>query len=94
MIASTLADLEAGPGIAVALDETVHLQLRALCLADLGNGGRGIRNKIEAHLVNPLARALFDADLGSGSQVVVDGLETDGLARLVVRPVVRPKVPL
>jgi hypothetical protein len=25
----------------------------------LSNGGRGIRNKVEAHLVNPLARALF-----------------------------------
>ena len=37
--------------------------LRRLCTADLSNGGRGIRNMIEAHLINPLARALFDSDI-------------------------------
>lgn len=36
--------------------------LRELCTADLANGGRGIRNKIEAHLINPLARALFERE--------------------------------
>jgi ATP-dependent Clp protease ATP-binding subunit ClpA len=44
--------------------------LRHLCTADLANGGRGIRNQIEAHLINPLARALFDRD-GDGPASVV-----------------------
>jgi ATP-dependent Clp protease ATP-binding subunit ClpA len=39
--------------------------LRDLCLADLSNGGRGIRNQLEAHLLNPMARAVFDQGGGS-----------------------------
>jgi hypothetical protein len=33
----------------------------------MSNGGRGIRNQLEAHLVNPLARALFGQDPAQGS---------------------------
>jgi ATP-dependent Clp protease ATP-binding subunit ClpA len=44
----------------VQLSEEVRLRLREICLSDLSDGGRGIRNQLEAHLVNPLARLLFD----------------------------------
>jgi len=47
-------------GYEVQLTDKVRDKLRSLCIADLTNGGRGIRNKLEAHLINPLARALFD----------------------------------
>jgi hypothetical protein len=93
MVSSTLADLGAGQGIAVSLSEQARQQLRALCLADLGNGGRGIRNKVEAHLVNPLARALFDADVGPGSRIVIDGLEAGGVTHLVLRAANEPEAP-
>ena len=73
-----LADVAAGQGIEVVLDATVRERLRELCLADLSNGGRGIRNKVEAHLLNPLARALFDADAGTGQRLLVDGLDEAG----------------
>lgn len=53
--------------------------LRQVCLADLSNGGRGIRNQLEAHFVNPLARVLFDAWPPPDST-----LEVTGLARGVV----------
>lgn len=33
--------------------------LENIALADLSNGGRGIRNQIEAHLLNPLSRHVF-----------------------------------
>ena len=49
-------------GYDVSLSETARATLRGLCLADLSNGGRGIRNQVEAHLINPLSRALFDSN--------------------------------
>ena len=49
-------------GISITLAPRAHEALAQVCLEDLSNGGRGIRNKVELHLVNPLARALFDAD--------------------------------
>src|SRR3546814_6284657 len=51
MVASVLADAaDAGRSITIAPE--AHAELKQLCTADLGNGGRGIRNKIEAHLID------------------------------------------
>jgi ATP-dependent Clp protease ATP-binding subunit ClpA len=55
-------------GIRVDIAPPVRDQLARLCLSDLSNGGRGIRNQIETHLVNPLSRALFDSDAQIGSR--------------------------
>jgi hypothetical protein len=60
MVDSALGDTKSA-GYEVRMDESVRSELRTLCVGDLANGGRGIRNKLEAHLINPLARALFDA---------------------------------
>ena len=59
IVDALLADVRA-LGFEVAISDDARSALRALCLADLSNGGRGIRNQVEAHLVNPLSRALFD----------------------------------
>jgi energy-coupling factor transporter ATP-binding protein EcfA2 len=58
--------------------------LRRLCLADLSNGGRGIRNKVETHLINPLARALFDAggSLGQAARIEQFASRADGVTSL------------
>jgi hypothetical protein len=74
MVTATLANV-GDAGYAVTLDPEVHAQLQSLCLADLSNGGRGIRNQLEAHLVNPLARALFEHQPGPG-RFQVQGMET------------------
>ena len=50
----------------ITIAEDVKNQLRSICLADLAHGGRGIRNQLEAHLINPLARALFEQDADGG----------------------------
>ena len=71
MIDSVLADLKGSQGIDVLPTPTALQTLRELCLKDLSNGGRGIRNKIETHLVNPLSRALFDENIESGSQLCI-----------------------
>ncbi|MES3100591.1 AAA family ATPase [Sphingomonas faeni] len=69
MVRSVLADANAS-GYRISLSAEAWKTLRHLCTADLANGGRGIRNQIEAHLINPLARALFDRD-GDGPATVV-----------------------
>ena len=53
-------------GYDVTLSEAARATLRGFCLADLSNGGRGIRNQVEAHLINPLSRALFDGGAETG----------------------------
>lgn len=79
MVANTLADLKSQE-LEVSLAPEAMNSLRALCLADLSNGGRGIRNQVEAHLLNPLARALFDADAAPGSSYLVSGLQAGQLS--------------
>lgn len=69
MVEGVLRDAAAA-GHAVSIKHEARETLRRLCTADLSNGGRGIRNMIEAHLVNPLARALFDRDSQSPVHVV------------------------
>ncbi len=61
MVSNVLEDA-AATGYALSLAPEARDVLRDLCVADLSNGGRGVRNKIEAYLVNPLARALFDQE--------------------------------
>lgn len=84
MVADVVDGVQKGQGIAVALSEAAQTQLASLCLTDLSNGGRGIRNKVEAHLINPLARALFDADVARDGQMTIEGLEasSDGVTLL------------
>lgn len=60
MVDAILLRVEKATGRLVQLSEEVRLRLREICLSDLSDGGRGIRNQLEAHLVNPLARLLFD----------------------------------
>lgn len=71
MLKKILADLESATGIAIEMSALVRKTLLDVCLADLSNGGRGIRNQLEARLVNPLARALFDGDFTSGDRAQV-----------------------
>ncbi len=69
MVESVLRDTS-GSGYEVTVAPDAMETLRALCTADLSNGGRGIRNKIEAHLINPLARALFDRAASSPVRIL------------------------
>ena len=62
-------------GHVVTIAQEAKTQLQSICLADLSNGGRGIRNQLEAHLINPLARALFEEDAPSG-RFCINALES------------------
>ncbi|MFG1201779.1 AAA family ATPase [Xanthobacter aminoxidans] len=85
MVNGILKDVEATQHIEVILSDSARERLAELALADLSNGGRGIRNKVETHLVNPLARALFDADVRPGDRLVVAALEPDAAGVTTLR---------
>ncbi|MBK5074685.1 ATP-dependent Clp protease ATP-binding subunit [Budviciaceae bacterium CWB-B4] len=70
--------------LTITISETALHALRQLCLADLSNGGRGIRNHLEAHLVNPLSRVLFDMDAQPGDSYQITGLLTGESTQLVL----------
>ena len=82
-VAAILEDAAAA-GYALTLAAGAEAALRKLCVADLSNGGRGIRNQLEAHLINPLARALFEID-GPGA-MVIETLTPGLVTTLTLRP--------
>lgn len=87
MVSGILADIAATQDIKLTLTGTAQSQLALNCIADLSNGGRGIRNKVETHLINPLARALFDSGARRGDQFSIESLRSDaaGPTTLVLR---------
>jgi hypothetical protein len=82
MVDDALVDVSAGQGITIKIDQSSRERLRTLCLSDLSNGGRGIRNKVETNLINPLARALFDADAKPGDRFEIRGIEQEAVTTL------------
>jgi energy-coupling factor transporter ATP-binding protein EcfA2 len=84
---SSLLDQTNSLGYSISMSDTAASTLRELCLEDLSNGGRGIRNMVEAHLANPLSRALFENPEGRAFEIseIVPGTVTT--VKLTVVPV-------
>ncbi|KTD47816.1 AAA family ATPase [Legionella quateirensis] len=82
MIDSVLMDLNEFQSIDIDITPSTLQTLKEICLKDLSNGGRGIRNKIETHLVNPLSRALFDQNIESGSALSINNIEIGAITKL------------
>ncbi|MEE4857667.1 AAA family ATPase [Pseudomonas alliivorans] len=78
MVNATFDDLQ-GQNLFIELAPQARQTLHNLCLRDLSNGGRGIRNQLEARLLNPLSRALFDQDAQPGEHFTITELEITGL---------------
>jgi ATP-dependent Clp protease ATP-binding subunit ClpA len=84
MVNNVLADLKESQGIEIVTTPLAWQKLQEICLKDLSHGGRGIRNKIETHLVNPLSRALFDEDINSGAYRCISAVETGAVTTLTL----------
>ena len=61
--------------IALTLSDKAQAKLREVALCNLANGGRGIGNIVESHLINPLSRFLFDHDLYERTCVEVQDID-------------------
>ncbi len=75
MLQSLAEKARLSQGVTVEISAQARQALRELCLADLSNGGRGIRNQLEVHFVNPLARLLFDQNVPAGATLQITGLQ-------------------
>ena len=62
--------------LTLVIPDTSYQQLSDAALADLTNGGRGIGNQVEALLINPLSRYVFDSGIIETATVTVDAFET------------------
>jgi ATP-dependent Clp protease ATP-binding subunit ClpA len=78
MVGNILDGLAERQKITVHLADTVKATLREHCLRDLNNGGRGIGNQLEALLINPLGRALFDANVAEEAELTVESIDLSG----------------
>ena len=78
MIDGVIEDLQT-QGVILSFTPDALESLKKIALADLSNGGRGIRNQIEAHLLNPLARELFKLNPQAGQALEVTQLQVGKL---------------
>jgi len=83
MINALLKDVKS-LGYDVSLTEAARTTLSNSCLADLSNGGRGVRNQVEAHLINPLSRALFDGRAETGRRYQIEEIRIGPLTTLTL----------
>ena len=65
-------------GIRLSIAPAVKEALLALARQKLEHGGRGIRNMLEAALVNPLASVLFDQGIAAGADIELSQLIDHG----------------
>ena len=78
MIDGVIEDLQT-QGVILSFTPEALQSLKKIALADLSNGGRGIRNQIEAHLLNPLARELFKLNPQAGQALEITQLQVGQL---------------
>ncbi|MBQ4581068.1 MAG: ATP-dependent Clp protease ATP-binding subunit [Clostridia bacterium] len=64
--------LEEQKNIRVTVTDEAYGELSAAALADLSNGGRGVGNQVEALLINPLSRWLFDNAVTEKADVTIE----------------------
>lgn len=63
--------------------DTALESLMAIALADLSNGGRGIRNQLDAHLINPLSRHVFELAPLPGQTLLIEAVQPNDLTVVV-----------
>lgn len=77
MVNSVCARLDRMYGVNLELAPEARERIKQYAVADLSYGGRGIGNRVETALVNPLARALFErGEMQEGEHIVVSQAET------------------
>ena len=75
MLSSITSRVKSELGVEVSISESAKQLVRRYCTSDLTNGGRGIGNKLETALINPLSRELFRRDLTTGDTIHIVGFE-------------------
>lgn len=74
MMKNNIKGVQKQLGIILHIHPEVMQTLKELSVADLNNGGRGIRNKIEYHFISPFSRALFTLNPDKGETIEVTSI--------------------
>lgn len=79
MLSNVAARVRAEHRLELSVSAKARERIESWCLKDLSNGGRGIGNRLESILINPLARALFQGEArAEGDRISVeDVVEND-----------------
>jgi ATP-dependent Clp protease ATP-binding subunit ClpA len=67
--------MEEQKGIRIKIEDFAYESLKEAALFDLSNGGRGVGNQVEALLINPLSRWLFDNEVLQNADVLIEGFD-------------------
>ena len=67
--------MEEQKGIRIQIADFAYESLKEAALFDLSNGGRGVGNQVEALLINPLSRWLFDNEVLQNADVLIEGFD-------------------
>ena len=72
-------NLKMDKGIKLVLSDQAHNTLLNAAIGNLDNGGRGIGNIVESMFINPLSRYMFDHELFSDCEIVVESIVNENL---------------
>ena len=92
MIENVSSRVRSESGIILEFSEKAHKKIQNLCTEDLSNGGRGIGNRLEVVLINPLARSLFkialdQTDKSDPTKIQIDDIQqsSTGIFFLIIQ---------
>lgn len=75
MLSNVAARVRAEHRLELSVSSKAKERIESWCLKDLSNGGRGIGNRLESILINPLARALFQGEArAEGDKVSIEDI--------------------
>lgn len=72
-------NLKMDKGIQLVLSDKAHDTLLNAAIGNLDNGGRGIGNIVESMFINPLSRYMFDHELFSDCEIVVESIVNENM---------------
>lgn len=72
-------NLKMDKGIQLVLSDQAHDTLLNAAIGNLDNGGRGIGNIVESMFINPLSRYMFDYELFSDYEIVVESIANENM---------------
>lgn len=76
-------NLKMDKGIKLVLSDQAHDTLLNAAIGNSDNGGRGIGNIVESMFINPLSRYMFDHELFSDCEILVESIVNENMTYLL-----------